>query len=84
MESNKVIYAVYATDTDRDRLLGYATGNTVDIEAYFDSRKGYGLEINPITICHVPPGYSSQHRELIAKRADLERQINELNKQIGT
>lgn len=77
-----ITYAVYAKGTDRDQLLGFATGQQEDIAAYFDDRKGYGIYCNAIKPVNIPSGYAIQRAKLIAQRQELERQIREIDSSI--
>lgn len=81
MSSNE-IYAVYATHVDRSVLLGYATGTPKDIHAYFEEKKGYGLEIQTIKPINIPAGYSQKKAALIKIRDRLERELADIIKQI--
>jgi len=76
------IYAVYAIHTDRNYLLGYATGKVEDIRAYFDDQKVYGLEIKVVKWVHVPANYAEDKSALVAKRNALQKQVDELDRQI--
>jgi hypothetical protein len=76
------LYAVYSNHTNGRSLLGIATGAEIDIEAFFDDRKAYGLSIEPIQVQHIPAGYAIKRDELLQKRARLEEELADLNKQI--
>ena len=77
------IYAVFATQPDRLHLLGYATGDPVDIRAYYDDRKAYGLELKRVKTLEIPKGYAAEKETLVAKKKDLESQISQINDKIG-
>ena len=76
------IVSVSATQTDRNYFLGHAIGATEDIEAYFDDSKGYGLEMEPVSPVVIPAGYAAKRKGMLAKRADLERQLKEMDAQL--
>ncbi len=74
------IYAVYATDTDRDCLLGYAIGDKEDINAYYQDRQGYGLRLETVNPIRITPGYAETINDLKTKKARLEAEIDAINK----
>ena len=77
-----IIYAVYADHAYSRTLLGYATGNVEDIEAFFDSRKAYALVLVEVVSRHIPPGYAAKHNNLMARKQDLESELEQLNKEL--
>lgn len=80
----ETIYAVSATQLDRDQLLGYAIGRTEDIAAYYDSRKGYGLRIEPIKPLRIPDGHARRMAELVKKREAAEKALRQINREIDS
>lgn len=77
----ETIYAVYAKGVDRDTLLGYATGKVADIQAAYDDKKAYGLDLKPIKVHNIPPGVSVHLKELKDKEVNLIRQLAEIKRQ---
>lgn len=73
------LYIVFATHTDRDIFVGFATGEVEDIEAYFDDRKAYGLRIEEAKPIKVEAGYAKRKNELAMKKAFLEAELRTLN-----
>lgn len=76
------LYAVYAEDTDRRHLLGFATGERIDIEAFFDDRKIYGLVLDVVQPVHVHEGFAAQRALLLAEKAELEARLESLNRKL--
>lgn len=76
------VTAVYASYVDRRYLLGYAVGRRRDIEAYFDDRKVYGLEFVNVIAIHIPPGYAEKKEGLMGQKAQLEKELRELEDKI--
>jgi len=79
-----MIYRVEAKGLDYNSFLGYATGAKADIEAYYQSRQGYGLLLIPVVTKAVPAGYSARKAALMAQKEELQRQMDELERQINT
>jgi hypothetical protein len=77
------IYQVEAKGANRNTLLGYATGEKADIEAYFDARKAYGLILSLVVPKHIPAGYAAKRLSLQAQKEELQRQMLELDRQIA-
>lgn len=78
------VYAVFAKHLDRNKLLGYCYSESFDdIEAYYEDRKGYGLEVEAVHPIRIVSGYADRKKELADKRDKLQRQIDELNRQIS-
>lgn len=76
------IYAVYGDNGSSRYLLGYATGLTKDIAAFFDDKKGYGLLIEEVQPIHIPSGYKLKLETLKLQKKALELELEEINKQI--
>lgn len=74
--------AVYGTDPDRHYLLGYAYGDSRDIQAYFDDRKGYGLEFETVNPVYVQEGYADEKTQILVEMEDLQRRLDELKSQL--
>ena len=77
------IYQVEAMHVDRNQLLGYATGEKRDIEAYFESRKAYGLVLSLVVPKHIPAGYAGMMARMAKQREELQRQMLELDQEIA-
>lgn len=73
------IYAVYATDNDRNRLLDFAIGAKEDIEAYFDDRKSYGLVLEPVNPLIIEAGYLVKRDAILKEKKQLEERLSVLN-----
>lgn len=73
------LYIVYAENTDSRTFLGLATGNSEDIKAYYDSRKSYGLILEPAKIVEVYKGYADQRKQLLEERGALQARINAID-----
>jgi hypothetical protein len=78
-EVNKPVMVVWANNNDRRLFLGHATGAAHDIESYYEERKGYGLELEPVEITHVESGYKAHKDNIIAKRDRLQAELDQLN-----
>jgi len=76
------IVAVYAKHLDNRRLLGYAKGETKDIEAYFDDDKGYGLELESVEVVNIEAGYAESRTRLLDKRKRIQAELDELNRRL--
>ena len=71
-------YQVEATGLDRNTLLGFATGDRADIEAYFEEHKAYGLILSLIVPKHIPAGYADSKEDLMKQKEELQRQVLDL------
>lgn len=80
--SQEPIIAVYAQNVDRNYLLGYAIGAVEDIKAYYDDKKAYGLVLEPVNFKRIPKGYAADRKALVQKRDNLQKQLDELDKEI--
>ena len=80
---NDQIYAVYATDVDRDYLLGYATGLPKDIESAFEHRKAYGLRLEAIKPIAVTSETGNMIRELRKAKANTEAQLKHFESELA-
>lgn len=76
------IMAVYAEGLDRDYLLGFSTGDQKDIAAFYDNKKQFGLKLVPIAVKAIPTGFADRKADLVTKRDELQKQLDDLNKQI--
>ena len=78
------IYAVYATELHATRLLGYATGDMRDIQAYFDDKKAYGLEIECVTdkVTNIPAGYWEKKAYYLKKKAYHQAALRGIDKEL--
>ena len=76
------IYAVHATTLDHPLFLGYATGKIEDIKAYYDDRKQYGLEVTAVKPLHIPEGYAHKREGLLGRKAQLEKELKDIERQI--
>jgi hypothetical protein len=81
---DKPIYAVYATDTDRDHLLGYCTGNKRDIEIVFEDKKGYGLRFEAIKVVDISPTLSADILAVKLQKSQAEADIRNANEKLRT
>lgn len=79
------IYAIFAKHLDRNVLLGYCYSESwEDIEAYYEEKKAYGLEVEHVRPVRIPKGYAEQKSTLVKQREALQKQIDELDRQIAT
>lgn len=79
-----ITYVVYAKHTDRDILLGIATGTIEDIEAFYYSQRGEeGIKIEPLRLQHIPSGLAAVKNTLLANRNVIKQQLADLDKQIN-
>jgi hypothetical protein len=76
------LFLVWANDSDRRRFLGLCTGHSNDIEAYYEDKKGYGLDIESVVPTVITAGYGKRKKELIVQKQELERQLKELDNRI--
>lgn len=76
---SEIIWAVYAHDVDKRRLLGHAIGKPKDIDAYFDERKSYGLEKEEVRPIRIPDGYADNKQRLIREKQRLENELKQIN-----
>ncbi|MHC4302202.1 MAG: hypothetical protein ACYS7Y_33500 [Planctomycetota bacterium] len=76
------IYAVWGNHTDRRFFLGIATGTIADITAYFDDRKAYGLDVEPVSVNRIPDGYAEQRAPLLKRKVAVEAELRKLNAQL--
>lgn len=75
------VYAVYAKHVDRNILLGFCISDTYDdIEAYYEEKKAYGLEIEPVHPVRIPAKFAIRKKELVKRRLELEKQLKELER----
>lgn len=81
---DKIIYAVYATDTDRNYLLGYCTGDRKDIETVFEDRKGYGLELEVVKVVDISPTFAADIRAVKLQKSQAEAAIKNANEKLRT
>lgn len=78
----ETIYAVYANSTDRRYLLGFATGEIKDIEAFFDDQKAYGLNLERVKAQHIPPGFADKRAALLQQKAAHEAEVRKIDSQL--
>lgn len=78
------IYAVYATSSDSEYLLGYATGDMQDIKAYFDDQKAYGLRVECVTdkVLNIPAGYWEKKAYYLKKKAYYQAVLRGIDKEL--
>lgn len=76
------IYAVYANHEDRRLFLGLAVGNVQDIQAFYDERKAYGLDLERANIQYIPQGFASRKAALMGKKRELQQQLIELEAEL--
>jgi hypothetical protein len=76
------VIAVFANGDDRRYPLGYAIGASRDIAAYYKDQQQYGLDLEPIQSVIVPEGYADMRADLELRKAELESELDELNKRI--
>lgn len=74
--------AVYAAHVSREVLLGYATGDMVDIEAFYDDQKGYGLTFKEVKVQHIPTGFAKKCAALNELKAEHEKEIERINRDL--
>lgn len=78
-----VIHAVFAKYEDRNRLLGYVIAESEeDVQAYYEDKKAYGLEIETIEPVRIPAGFAAEKSELIRQRDALKKQLQELESRL--
>ena len=84
MES-KQIYKV-TTEGDIEgrttRILGYCTGDKIDIAKFFDSLKYYSLQIEPLQVQEITPDSANHKAHLIAEKKNLTDRLKEIEKQL--
>jgi hypothetical protein len=79
----ETIVAVSGTYCDgKPYLLGYVTGSERDIRAFFDAAKGYGLKMSEVVVKSIPDGYADTCVRLLQAKAEIEAQLDALNKQL--
>ena len=81
-DDTRIVSVRAQTCGNHDPIVGYATGKTHDIEAYFDNVKQYGLTIEAIKVVEVPSGYKAHRDNIVAKRDRLQAELDELNKRL--
>ena len=78
------IYAIYAKHLDRNQLLGYCYSESwEDIEAYYEDKKAYGIEVEAVRPVRIPKGYADRKALLVKERESLQKQIAELDRRIA-
>lgn len=75
-----IIYRITTDDLDRERMLGYASGDKDEINRAFQDKAIYGLNIEPITVQVIDKGYTV--KMLQAEKQRLLEQIRKINKDI--
>jgi hypothetical protein len=75
---DETVYAVFARTDMWAKFLGHATGEARDIEAFYHSKREYGLVIEPIKVNHVPKGFAKSKADLMCKKRELQQQLIEL------
>lgn len=76
------IYAVTAKYTAGPYFLGLATGSQEDICAYFESQKGYGLDVSPVKCINVESGFAEKRRQLLTKQAQLKLELEQIEQEL--
>jgi hypothetical protein len=83
LRGQETIVAVSGTQSDGPPyLLGYAIGAENDIRAFFDDNKGYGLKLSEVKATHIPAGYANTRAKLLQEKAEIEAQLEAINKQL--
>lgn len=77
-----MMYAVYANHENHRNFLGIASGDMQDIEAFYESRKAYGLDIEPIQVNHIPAGFAVEKAALKERRRVVAEQLAALDGQL--
>lgn len=78
---DKQIYAVYATDVDRDYLLAYVTCDNLDhVYTFFDKKKGYGLKITEVKPIHISSEIGDEIKLLEKQKQDAINRLEAINK----
>jgi len=72
------VYAVFAKTESYNKFLGHATGEVRDIEAFYHSKRGYGLVIEPVQVNHIPSGFAKGKSALMCRKRELQQQLIEL------
>lgn len=78
------IYAVTAKYTAGPCFLALATGSQEDICAYFESQKGYGLDVSPVKCINVESGFAEKRRQLLIKQQELEVEIGIIKQELNS
>ena len=81
-EKGEPVVAVYATQPERQQLLGFAAGDLQDIQAFFDDRKAYGLEIRRLQYIRVPTGFAQRKKELERRKTELLQELEEIKSEL--
>ncbi|MFT4304419.1 MAG: hypothetical protein ACMXYG_07670 [Candidatus Woesearchaeota archaeon] len=77
---------IYKVTTEADcegrsmETLGYATGDKVDIENYYEDRKSYNLRLTKIEVIHITPSMIPERAKLKIEKKDLEARLKELDR----
>jgi hypothetical protein len=76
------IYAVYATDVERNYLLDYAIGHPDDIREVYDDRKGYGLELKEVKPVVITSEIAQEIRSLRNQKVVAQSKITEIESKL--
>lgn len=77
------IYAVTAKHTQGPVFIGLAQGELEDIKAYFDSEKGYGLEVLPAKVINVESGFAEKRKQLLIRQEQLEIELEQIRRELN-
>jgi hypothetical protein len=64
------------------RLLGHATGQKADIEAFYADQKGYGLALKQVQVQNIPPGFAQKRATLLQQKEQYQKEIDRINAQL--
>jgi hypothetical protein len=81
-EKRKTVWTVFSHDERQRMFLGYATGEKADIEAFFDNRKAYSLELEHVEIQHIPAGFADKRAALLQQREKHEAEVARINAEL--
>jgi hypothetical protein len=79
---------IYKVTTEGDcegrttSTLGYCTGNTWDIEAYFDDKKTYNIHLEKIEVKHITKESAEEKQRLLDRKAIIEEELKKINSRL--
>ena len=80
-----MIYIVWAkSSSPRDTIVGYATGEKKDIEAYYHKRAEYGIYFEELRITNVCAGYADKHKRITEQVLNLRNTAAKLERELDS
>jgi hypothetical protein len=64
------------------KTLGYCTGNSTDIQNYFNDQKLYRIRLREIKVSHISAADVKEKQELIKRKMQLELELKEINNKL--